>query len=70
VDPDTYPDPKPWEGVIPQDWKEANVTPIFKKGSKSSPGNYIPVSLTNAINKHLADKKEPAQLPPGPVLHQ
>jgi len=34
------------EGVVPQDWKEANVTPIFKKGSKSSPGNYRPVSLT------------------------
>ena len=34
------------EGVVPEDWKEANVTPIFKKGSKSLPGNYRPVSLT------------------------
>ena len=23
------------EGVLPTDWKQANVTPIFKKGSKS-----------------------------------
>jgi len=34
------------EGIVPEDWKEANVTPIFKKGSKSLPGNYRPVSLT------------------------
>ena len=33
------------EGVVPGDWKLANVTPIFKKGSKSAPGNYRPVSL-------------------------
>ena len=26
------------EGVVPADWKLANVTPIFKKGSKSVPG--------------------------------
>ena len=27
------------EGVVPDVWKLANVTPIFKKGSKSVPGN-------------------------------
>ena len=27
------------EGVVPADWKLSNVTPIFKKGSKSVPGN-------------------------------
>ncbi len=33
-------------GQVPKDWKEANVTPIFKKGAKSSPRNYQPVSQT------------------------
>ena len=34
------------EGVVPPDWKLANVTPIFKKGNKSIVSNYRPVSLT------------------------
>ena len=34
-------------GDIPDDWRSANVTPIFKKGSKAEPGNYRPVSLTS-----------------------
>ena len=36
------------EGAIPPDWKLANVTPIFKKGSKCAPSNYRPVSLTSS----------------------
>ena len=35
------------EGEVPEDWRTANVTPIFKKGSKGDPGNYRPVSLTS-----------------------
>ena len=38
-------------GVVPKDWKLANVTPIFKKGSKGNPGNYRPVSLTSIACK-------------------
>ena len=26
-------------GTLPDDWKNANVTAIFKKGNKSEPGN-------------------------------
>ena len=33
-------------GELPADWKKAEVTAIFKKGTKSDPGNYRPVSLT------------------------
>ena len=40
-------------GHIPSDWKCANVTPIFKKGDKSCPGNYRPVSLTSQVCKIL-----------------
>ncbi|GAB0193288.1 mitochondrial enolase superfamily member 1 [Grus japonensis] len=31
---------------VPDDWRLANVMPIYKKGRKEDPGNYRPVSLT------------------------
>ena len=37
-------------GVVPEDWKAANVSPIFKKGNKSKVENYRPVSLTIESN--------------------
>ena len=39
------------KGCIPSDWKIAEVRPIFKKGDKTYPGNYRPVSLTSIICK-------------------
>jgi hypothetical protein len=36
---------------MPEDWKLANVSPIFKKGDKSKPANYRPVSLTSVCCK-------------------
>ncbi len=39
------------EGVVPEDWRRANVTPIFKKGSRTQPSNYRPVSLTSVPGK-------------------
>ena len=40
-------------GQVPHAWKDANVTCIYKKGQKSDPGNYRPVSLTSVICKLL-----------------
>jgi len=39
------------EGVVPDDWKRANVCPIFKNGSRNLAENYRPVSLTSQICK-------------------
>ena len=33
------------EGFVPENWKEANVSPIFKQGIRADAGNYRPVSL-------------------------
>ena len=40
-------------GFIPNQWKTANVIPIFKKGSHKLPSNYRPISLTSVICKVL-----------------
>lgn len=40
-------------GKLPHIWKEANVSPIFKKGDKSDPANYPPISLTCVLCKVL-----------------
>ena len=39
------------EGRVPDAWKIANVTGIYKKGKATSPGNYRPVSLTSVVCK-------------------
>jgi len=52
---------------LPLDWRSANITALFKKGSRSDVSNYRPVSLTSIvckimesivtdnINKHFID---------------
>eukprot|EP00061_Rhincodon_typus_P009258 g32627.t1 len=42
-----------FEGVVPEDWRIANVVPLFKNGSRDNPGNYKPVSLTSVVGKLL-----------------
>ena len=41
------------QGTTPDDWKTANVVPIFKKGDRNRPENYRPVSLTSITCKTL-----------------
>ncbi|CAM5131339.1 unnamed protein product [Natator depressus] len=55
--------------TVPNDWKIANVMPMFKNGSTDDPGNYRPVSLTlvpgklvetiekNKIVRHIEEHK-------------
>ena len=39
------------QGKIPQQWKSAHVSPIFKKADKHKPENYRPISLTSIVCK-------------------
>ena len=39
------------EKKIPEDWKKANVSPIFKKGARNRAENYRPISLTSIVCK-------------------
>ena len=41
------------EGHLPDDWKLAYVSPIYKKGAKNLGENYRPVSLTAIICRSL-----------------
>ncbi len=38
---------------LPSQWREAVIVPIYKKGSRSDPANYRPVSLTSVVCKLL-----------------
>ena len=41
------------EGIVPSEWKEANITPLFKKVSRNKPENYTSVCLTSVVCKLL-----------------
>ena len=59
-------------GQVPNDWKEANIAPIFKKGDKHSPSNYRPVSLNSIIAKcmeHILVSKMMKHLELHNILH-
>ena len=42
-----------YSGRIPDDMKTARVVPLYKKNSKSEPGNYRPVSILTVMSKIL-----------------
>ena len=48
-------------GEVPEDWKEANVSPILKKGKKEDLGSCQPVSsncLLDTLTKYRLDKRK------------
>ena len=38
-------------GALPRDWRQANITPVHKRGCKNDPSNYRPISLTSLVVK-------------------
>ena len=50
------------QGFVPQEWKEANVVPVLKKGDPTNPTNYRPISLLPTISKILASSSTTTQL--------
>ena len=44
------------EGVVPFEWKEANIIQLCKKGSRNKSENYRPISLSSKLIKdHVVD---------------
>ena len=39
-------------GEVPEDWRSANITPVFKKGDRFKASNYRPVSLTKIVSEY------------------
>ncbi|KAF4795873.1 RNA-directed DNA polymerase from mobile element jockey-like protein [Turdus rufiventris] len=40
-------------GEVPEDWKKANVTPVFKKGKREDTGNYSLTSISGKVMEQL-----------------
>jgi len=38
-------------GKVPDGWRTAVITPLFKKGASTLPSNYRPISLTSIFSK-------------------
>ena len=39
------------KGIVPLEWKEANIIPLFRKGSRNKSVDYRPASSTSVICK-------------------
>ena len=58
--------------TVPEEWKKANVVPIFKKGDHSAASNYRSVSLTSIASKvmeHIISSQVMRHLDINDVLH-
>ena len=41
------------EGIVPLEWKEANIVPLLKNGSRNKSVNYRPVNLTSVFVNNI-----------------
>ena len=41
------------QGTVPQEWRDAHIVPVFKKGERHQPSNYRPVSFTSVVSKTM-----------------
>jgi len=60
------------QGAVPDYWKKALVTPVYKKGDRSNPANYRPISLTCVVCKvleHIISSSIYTHLSNNTILH-
>ena len=60
------------QATVPDEWKKANVVPIFKKGDHSAASKYRPVSLTSIASKvmeHIISSQVMRHLDINDVIH-
>ena len=58
--------------AVPYDWKQATVSPVFKKGDRYQPANYRPISLTcicSKIMEHIITSNMKRYLESNHLLH-
>jgi len=61
-----------YQGKVPSDWSHALVTPLHKKGDRSNPSNYRPISLTSIACKcleHIVHHQIMSHLNRSGILH-
>jgi hypothetical protein len=46
-------------GYVPQSWRDADIVSLFKKGARSDPSNYRPISLTSVMARMYERMIEP-----------
>ena len=56
------------QGTVPDDWRQANIAPVFKKGEKYNAAYYRPVSLTIIYLHVLTPEADIRQVPRNQVL--
>ena len=60
------------QGILPSEWKRANVVPVYKKGDRGRVEDYKPISLTSVSSKileHIIYRSIMDHFEPHPLLN-